>query len=138
MLLKFSERDVANFMLVARPLVIEDAIKRSEAGQCPPPVYFYCLRSVAEPERSKAATILASVVRQLSCAEPGLPLLKPVVEKYERKGRGFSSSGLFVHESRELIIELVEHYSMTTIIVDALNKCEPKERQLLLDAFESA
>ena len=61
----------------------------------------------------------------------------PVIEKYEKKGQGFSSNGLQVEESRDLIIKLIEHYSMTTIIIDALDECDPEKRQSLLDALES-
>lgn len=118
-------------------IVIEDAVRRFEAGQSPPPVYFYCSRNAAEPQRSDPAAILSSIVRQLSCAGPGLPLLPPVVEKYEKKGQGFSSQGLQIEESRQLIIELIEHYPMTTIFIDALDECDPEKRYMLLDAIES-
>ena len=117
-------------------LVIEDAMKRFEAGQGPPPVYFYCSRNAAEAERSDPAIILGSIVRQLACVQLGLPLLPPVVEKWKKKGQGFSSNGLQVEESCELILELIEQYPMTTIVIDALDECDPDRRQLLLDAFE--
>ena len=118
-------------------LVIQDAIRRSEAGQCPTPVYFYCSRDAADPERSDPAAILSSIVRQLSCAEPGLPLLPPVIEKYEKKGQGFSSQGLQIEESCELITKLIEHYPVTTVVIDALDECNPEKREMLLDAIES-
>ena len=118
-------------------IVIEDAMRRSEAGQSPPPVYFYCSRDPAEPQRSDPAAILSSIVRQLSCAEPGLPLLPPVIEKYEKKGQGFSSQGLQIEESCELITRLIENYPVTTIVIDALDECNPEKREMLLDAIES-
>lgn len=118
-------------------IVIEDAKRRFEAGQSPPPVYFYCSRNAAEPERSDPAAILSSIVRQLSCAEPGLPLLPPVVQKYEKKGQGFNSWGLQIEESCELITQLIEHYPMTTIVIDALDECDPEKRDMLLDAIEN-
>ncbi|KAF6225376.1 hypothetical protein HO173_012760 [Letharia columbiana] len=118
-------------------IVIEDAVRRFEAGNSPPPVYFYCSRNAAEPEGYNPAAIISSIVRQLSCAEPGLPLLPPVIEKYERKGQGFSSRGLQIEESCDLITKLVEHYSMTTIVIDALDECDPEKREMLLDGIES-
>lgn len=118
-------------------IVVEDAVRRFEAGQSPPPVYFYCSRNAAEPERSDPAAILSSIVRQLSCAEPGLPLLPPVIEKYEKNGQGFNSRGLRIEESCELITKLIEHYPMTTMIIDALDECDPEKRDILLDAIES-
>ena len=66
-------------------IVVEDAIRRSEAGRGPPPVYFYCSRDAAEPQRSDAAAIFSSIVRQLSCAEPGLPLLPQSSRHMRRK-----------------------------------------------------
>ena len=118
-------------------IVIEDALRRFEAGQSPPPVYFYCSRNSGEPGRSDPAAILSSIVRQLSCAEPGLPLLPPVIEKYEKKGQGFISRGLRIEECCELITELIEYYPMTTIVIDALDECDPEKRDMLLDAMES-
>ena len=118
-------------------IVIEDAKRRFEAGQSPPPVFFYCSRNAAEPQRSDPAAILSSIVRQLSCTEPGLPLLSPIIEIYERKGQGFSSQGLQIEESRDLITRLIEYYPMTTIVIDALDECDPEKRELLLDAIES-
>jgi len=55
----------------------------------------------------------------------GPQLLAPVVEKYKKQGEGFESNGLDLEESRSLIIELVEKYCMTTLIVDALDQCDP-------------
>ena len=111
-------------------------IKRFEAGQSALPVYFYCARSAAEPERSKPDAVLASILRQISCVQPDAPLFGPVIEKYKRQGEGFKSNGLDLDDSRDLIIRLSEDYNMTTIIVDALDECDPEMRQSLLDAFE--
>ena len=111
-------------------------IARFEAGQSGLPVYFYCTRSAAEPERSNPHAVLASILRQLSCVQPNAPILSPVIERYRSQGEGFSSNGLDLDDSRDLIIRLIEDYSMTTIIVDALDECDPLMRQSLLDAFE--
>ena len=111
-------------------------IKRFEASQSALPVYFYCTRSAAEPERSNPDAVLASILRQLSCVQPGAPLLYPVIEKYKRLGEGFKSNGLDPDDSRDLIVRLIENYSMTIIVVDALDECDPTMRQSLLDAFE--
>ncbi|KAL9138124.1 MAG: hypothetical protein Q9175_000641 [Cornicularia normoerica] len=118
-------------------IVIEDAVRRFEAGQNPQPVCFYCSRNAAEPQWSDPAAILSSIARQLLCAEPGLPLLPLVIEKYEKKDQGFSSQGLRIEESCQLITKLIENYPMTTIFIDALDECNPEKRDLLLDAIES-
>ena len=111
-------------------------IKKSEAGQSPLPVYFYCTRSAAEPERSKPNAVFASILRQLTCSHPDAPFLTPVIEMYKSRGEGFNSNGLDLDDSRDLIINLTENYGMTIIIVDALDESDPQLRQSLLDAFE--
>lgn len=122
--------------MISSSIAIEDAMKGSRAHRNPPPVYFYCSRNAAEPERSDPAAILASVVRQLSCVRTELPILAPVLEKYEKKGQGFDSSGLRLDESSELIIKLTEHYPVTLFFIDALDEVAFEKRQDLLDAFE--
>ena len=99
-------------------------------------MYFYCSRSAAEPERSDPDAILASILRQLSCIEVGTPILPPIVEKFNKQGRGFTSGGLQLEESQELIVELIEIYGTATIIVDALDECNRDTRQSLLDSLE--
>ena len=127
----------ANPFILTSSLVIEDMMARFKAGQSGLPVYFYCTRSAAEPDRSNPHAVLASILRQLSCVQPDTPILSPVIEKYRSQGEGFSSHGLDLDDSRDLIIRLIEDYSMTTIIVDALDECDPLMRQSLLDAFEN-
>jgi len=116
--------------------VIDDITESFRTGQDPLPVYFYCTRSAAEPERSEPDVVLASILRQLSCVEPGKALLPPVVEKYKTQGEGFKSRGPRLEDSLDLVKTLTEAYGVTTIIVDALDECNPETRQSLLDAFE--
>lgn len=119
-------------------IVIEDAMLAYESGESPPPVFFYCSRNTAEPERSDPKVILASIVRQLSSLEAGLPLLDPAIHKYrERESKGFASGALSIEESRNLIIQLIEHYPLTTIIIDALDECDPQTRFDLLEVIKS-
>jgi len=116
--------------------VIEDITQSSQKGQNPLPVYFYCTRSAAEPERSEPAVVLASILRQLCCVEPGKGLPPPIVEKYKRQGEGFKSRGPCLEESLDFVMTLTEAYGVTTIIVDALDECNSETRQSLLEAFE--
>ena len=118
-------------------IVVDDAIARFQAGLSPPPAYFYCSRSSAEPERSDPAAILASIVRQLSCIQPGFSPLPPsVIQLYEKKGQGFNSTGPQPEDSLNLILEMIENYEITTIIIDALDECDTTQRQFLLDAVD--
>ena len=114
-------------------IVIEDALKSFHAGYNPQPVFFYSSRNSAEPRRSDPAAILASLARQLSSLEPGKPLLKPTLDLYKQKEtEGFVSGSLRIEESRALIIQLIEQYLLTTIVIDALDECNPRKRCDLL------
>lgn len=121
----------------SRSIVIEDALQRFKSFHDPPPSYFYCSRSTAEPTRSDPEVILASIARQMSNLQPDLPLLKPTVELYKkREAEAFASGPLRIEESLSLIIQLTEHYPMTIIVIDALDECDPSKRTDLLEAFE--
>ena len=123
-------------MTTASSIMIDNAMAKSNAGQSPAPVYFYCSRNAAESERSNPATILASVVRQLSCSRSNVPVLAPTIEKHDQKGQSFASNGLRLEESRQLIIQLAGYYPVVFIFIDALDEVDSEGRQDLLDAFE--
>jgi hypothetical protein len=128
---------VQYLLIVGSSIVIEDAISAFDAGQSPRPAFFYCSRNAAEPARSSPAAILASIVRQLSSLQLSDPLLHPVVNSYQRtEAEGFASGPLRVEESYALIIQLVEHYPLTTIIIDALDECDPETRADLIETLE--
>jgi hypothetical protein len=125
------------WLKVCRSIIIEDAIHCFKNSQGPPPAFFYCSRSTAEPTRSDPAVILASIARQMSNLQPGASLLKPTVDLYNKKeAEGFVSGPLRIEESCSLIIELTEHYPMTVIAIDALDECDPGKRADLLEALE--
>ena len=111
-------------------------MKRSKSHEIPPPVFFYCTRNAAEPERSKPKSILASIIGQLSCVQPGASLLAPVIKMYKIQGEGFETSGIDLDDSKDLIISMIETYDMATIVIDALDECDPQTRQDLLDTLE--
>jgi len=121
-----------------RSIVIEDAMRAFHAGQSPPPVFFYCSRNIAEPGRSSPEAIIASIARQLSSLRPGFPLLDSAITTYLKKeAEGFASGPLRINESCALIIQLVEHYPLTTIVIDALDECDPERRANLLETLET-
>ena len=107
-------------------------------GRNPSPIYFYCARNSAEPERARPDAILRSLVRQLSCLNSGEVILEPTRKMYEARERsGFAAGPLTLEESTALIISLSQHRRLTTIIVDALDECEPILRDDLLHAFSA-
>jgi len=113
-------------------------LKSFKAGNNPQPVFFYCSRNPAEPTRSDPTSILASLARQLSSLGPGKPLLKPTVDLFEKEeAEGFASGQLQIEESCQLIMQLIELYPQTTVIIDAMDECNPTTRLQLLKALEN-
>lgn len=86
--------------------------------------YFYCERDQAgDPDE-----IMRTIVKQLSL-RAGSPLPQPVIDAYEnRKAGGFASGSLRLEESFKLISSLIEQYSHTTIVIDALDECDVGKR----------
>lgn len=100
-------------------------------------MYFYCSRDQAELGRSNPEKVLASIARQLSCVRPGGPILPAAVTKYRnRKKDGFAAGRLLLHESRDLIMQLVDNYPKVTIIIDALDEVDSNIRDRLLETLE--
>ena len=122
---------------MARSLVVDDALEAFRNRQSPPPAYFYCSRNPGEAGRSDPGAILGSIARQLSCLGPGLPLLHPTVAAYTaHEEEAFAAESLRLQESRNLILQLTEHYPTVTIVIDALDECNPATRKDLLDVIE--
>ena len=100
------------------------------------PCYFYCARNVAEPERADPAAIFRSLVRQMSCLPCSGEILDPVQKVYSaRREDGFAAGPLTITESKALIIELTQSRPLTTIVIDALDECDPVLRDELFDAL---
>ena len=74
----------------------------------------------------------------MSCLRPGGALLQPVRDLYgERKEEGFAAGSLNSHECTALILEMTKDRLMTTIVIDALDECDPEKRDVLLEALSS-
>lgn len=103
--------------------MIDDAKHAFNDGHSPAPAFFYCSRNTAEPARSSPDAIVATIAMQLSIPRPGHPLLPPTVAAYHKwEMEAFASGPFRISESCELIIQLIEHYPMTTIVIDALDE----------------
>ncbi|KAF8846948.1 hypothetical protein BDZ45DRAFT_565841, partial [Acephala macrosclerotiorum] len=77
-----------------------------------PLALFYCLRAVGEPERADPDEILRCILKQLSCSTANLPIREP------------------------LIVALLNE-NPATIVIDALDECNPKRRHELLRALDN-
>ena len=109
-----------------------------EEGRNPNPVYFYCARNSAEPERANPEAILRSLVRQMSYLQPGGAILKPVQDQYDKRmNEGFADGPLSIEDCEALILELTKHRPLTTIVIDALDECDSKKRGILLQTLST-
>lgn len=99
--------------------------------------YFYCSRSTAEPQRGNAQSILGCIARQLSSPSSNQPLVPPTLSLYRKVHLADGSTRApSLCECRDLILELTEAHSRTTIVIDALDECAREERAELVEALE--
>ena len=99
--------------------------------------YFYCTRSVTEPERSQPEQVLRSIVKQM-CISPisqerTFPLVAQVYS--ERKQSYFAKGPLHLEESISLIVQMTNQNLWTHIFIDALDECDPETRHQLVNAL---
>ena len=98
--------------------------------------YFYCSRNTSEPQRSDPQKILACIARQLSSPSPDRPIAPPTLSLYNTlRSVDGSRESLSIQELVQLILELTDLYSRTTIAVDAMDECDPETRWKLIDAL---
>lgn len=98
--------------------------------------YFYCSRNTSELQRADPQKILACIARQLSSASPDHPIAHPAISLYNKlRSVDGSREILSIPELVELILELTSLYSRTTIILDALDECNPETRWEIVDAL---
>jgi NACHT domain len=96
--------------------------------------YFYCNRN--EDTRRDPGNILRSFTKQLSISPDEDAIQNALVEVYEKKRKtGFASAKLTFEESQSLLLTLVQSYSKTTLVLDALDESEEGIRGDLIDFF---
>jgi hypothetical protein len=102
--------------------------------------YFYCARNAAEPERANPDEIMQSILKQLSCTTLQQPIREPVAGTYKRRKEEADNDGseptkFTLQECVELILALLET-NLATIIIGALDECDPARRHELLLALD--
>ncbi|TVY64249.1 Ankyrin repeat domain-containing protein [Lachnellula suecica] len=114
----------------------------AQSAYSSPPLfaYFYCTRSDAERERANPDEIMRSILKQLSCSKANLPIREPVAGEYKKLKDEADDDGSepikwTTPECVDLIIQILQENS-ATIIVDALDECDPERRHELLFAFD--
>lgn len=98
--------------------------------------YFYC--NYKEDQRRDPASIARSLVKQLCLRTPGVgsssSFPAAVLALYQQRKRDSDlRRTLSIDECKNLLIELSTGFLRTTIIVDALDECDPETRGTLCD-----
>ena len=105
--------------------------------QAAPLAYFYCARDAAEPERANPEKVLLSIARQLSGTDVTKPLCEATIHRYAAfRKAGLDARSLSMQETVELILSLLFD-TPATIVIDALDECDPARRHDLLDSLDA-
>jgi hypothetical protein len=83
--------------------------------------------------------ILRCILEQLSSSEVSEPIREPVARKYAEKkkeAKGRNPEKLMLDEAVDVILALLET-NPATIVIDALDECDPNSRRELLDALDT-
>lgn len=69
--------------------MVIDSIKEELQKQVDPlPLaFFYCTRESSEPGRANPTEVLLSILKQLSCRDPGGPIISSVAAMYRERDR---------------------------------------------------
>lgn len=101
-----------------------------------PLAYFYCSNNNAEPERGDPGAILLCIARQLSGDDVTRPVRDATIRKFSQiKKEGVQLRKPSLDETVNLILELTST-SPATIVLDALDECNPERRHELFDALD--
>lgn len=123
-------------------MIVEELRKQKATNEASAPIaYFYCARNTAEPERANPDEIMRSILKQLSSSKASLPVREPVATTYKTLKEKADDSGLeqpaklTVEECEDLVLGLLET-NPATIVIDALDECDPDRRYELLLALD--
>ena len=109
-------------------------ISAHEQQQAPYPIFFFCSRNTAEPERADPDHILRSLVRQASDLPGGPPLHAKLKERYNKRR---VTGDVSAKEATDIIIDTIEDRPLTYIVIDALDECDRQKRDTLVDSLKT-
>lgn len=100
--------------------------------------YFYCIKQ--EEMRHKPTAILRSIVRQLATGpwnrrNEKIDLHEAITEIWD-KHKSDEFYNIF-DDWEKCVLKLVNKYSKTTIVLDALDECDEDDRGILIDLFNT-
>jgi ankyrin repeat domain-containing protein 50 len=97
--------------------------------------YFYCDRN--QSDRQNPVLILSSFVKQLSTPQSCDAVQPSLVQLYaEKEKTGFASNEISIEESEKILLELVNIYPQTTLVLDALDECDRRTRGRLIEVLD--
>ncbi|KAI1752087.1 hypothetical protein F4782DRAFT_155191 [Xylaria castorea] len=95
--------------------------------------FFYCNRN--EEERQKSLCVLQSYVRQLSTTVKNPGCIRKQLQDLYRETR-LKGSDFGFSDCQKQLLESTNLYSQTTLVLDALDECEPDSRRQILETVE--
>ncbi|KAH7160654.1 hypothetical protein EDB81DRAFT_782712 [Dactylonectria macrodidyma] len=95
--------------------------------------YFYCNRN--EEERRRPLSVLRSYVRQLSTTIQNPRHMRKQLQQFCSEAR-LKGSDLGLEVCKDQLLESVNLYSQTTIVLDALDECDPASRWQLVGMIQ--
>lgn len=95
--------------------------------------YFYCNRN--EESRREPLSVLRSLVRQVSTAAQNPGAIRKTVQDLYRSMR-LRGSELTYDTCREQLLEAVNLYERTTLVLDALDECDPQSRSRIAETIK--
>ncbi|KAF4627727.1 hypothetical protein G7Y89_g10427 [Cudoniella acicularis] len=95
--------------------------------------FFYCNRN--EAQRREPLSVLRAFVRQLSTTANNEQLIQKGLKQFYREAR-LKASELTLGDCKKLLLEFINMYPRTTLVLDALDECEKHKRLELIQALE--
>lgn len=101
----------------------------------PPIIFFYFSRNTAESERSCSNAALRSLIRQMARTHDN-DFLAPALFKRYANASLDEDVPPDMEESVGILVEMADKHEITTIVLDALDECDPDTRIELLDCLQ--
>ena len=95
--------------------------------------YFYCNRN--EPERLDPLMVLRSFVRQLSTIANDNHLIQKRLMQFSFEAQ-LRCSEPTIEVCKEILLEFINIYPKTTLILDALDECDKHRRGILIETLD--
>lgn len=94
--------------------------------------FFYCDRN--EKDRCEPLSVLKSCVRQLSTVAGSSGVIRKKLQELYHTKR-MNGSELTYETCKEQLLEAVNLYKKTTLILDGLDECEPQSRNKIVETI---